>query len=111
MPKKIMTQRYRGFTIVELLIVIVIIAILAAITLVSYSGIQQRARESRVALQLTQLRKQMEMYKIENGEWPFQAEMDQAMEEQGYNEANAWVFAARRYVDNNNASSGATSPT
>ena len=31
-----------GFTIVELLIVIVIIAILAAITIVAYSGIQQR---------------------------------------------------------------------
>ena len=31
----------RGFTIVELLIVVVVIAILAAITIVSYSGIQQ----------------------------------------------------------------------
>ncbi len=34
----------RGFTIVELLIVIVVIGILAAITIVSYNGIQQRAR-------------------------------------------------------------------
>ncbi len=35
-----------GFTIVELLIVIVVIAILAAITIVSYNGIQERARIS-----------------------------------------------------------------
>lgn len=36
----------RGFTIVELLIVIVVIAILAAITIVSYTGIQNRAKAS-----------------------------------------------------------------
>ena len=35
-----------GFTIVELLIVVVVIAILAAITIVSYNGIQQRALTS-----------------------------------------------------------------
>ncbi|MCA9336117.1 prepilin-type N-terminal cleavage/methylation domain-containing protein, partial [Candidatus Saccharibacteria bacterium] len=35
-----------GFTIVELLIVIVVIAILAAITIVAYNGIQQRSRDS-----------------------------------------------------------------
>ena len=41
-------ENTRGFTIVELLIVVVIIAILAAITLVTYNGIQQKARNARV---------------------------------------------------------------
>jgi prepilin-type N-terminal cleavage/methylation domain-containing protein len=36
----------KGFTIVELLIVIVVIAILAAISIVAYSGIQNRAKTS-----------------------------------------------------------------
>jgi prepilin-type N-terminal cleavage/methylation domain-containing protein len=39
-------QATRGFTIVELLIVIVIVGILAAITIVAYNGIQERARVS-----------------------------------------------------------------
>lgn len=37
------TQKNRGFTIVELLVVIVVIGILAAITVVSYSGVTARA--------------------------------------------------------------------
>lgn len=42
------TSRYmpRGFTIVELLIVVVVIAILASITIVSYNGISARAKTS-----------------------------------------------------------------
>jgi prepilin-type N-terminal cleavage/methylation domain-containing protein len=39
-------KKDRGFTIVELLIVIVVIAILAAIVIVAYSGIQNRAKSS-----------------------------------------------------------------
>ena len=39
-------RKDRGFTIVELLIVIVVIAILAAITIVAYNGIQNRAKAS-----------------------------------------------------------------
>ena len=41
--------RQQGFTIVELLIVIVVIGILAAITIVAYNGVQDRAKASAMA--------------------------------------------------------------
>lgn len=44
----------RAFTIVELLIVIVVIAILAAITLVAYNGIRERARDAALVSTLQQ---------------------------------------------------------
>lgn len=46
-----------GFTIVELLIVVVVIAILAAVTIMSYNGITARAQQSKIAEDLTNLQK------------------------------------------------------
>ena len=51
--------RRSGFTIVELLIVIVVIAILAAITIVAFNGIQERARVSAVSSALNQANKKL----------------------------------------------------
>ena len=63
-------HKQSGFTIVELLIVIVVIAILAAITIVSYNGITGRAQESGTASHLKDLIKKVELFKVENGSYP-----------------------------------------
>lgn len=60
-----------GFTIVELLIVIVVIGILAAITVVAYNGIQQRANNAKTTTALGSWIKAMHLYKVDKGEWPF----------------------------------------
>ncbi|MNQ34745.1 Type II secretion system protein G precursor [compost metagenome] len=64
------TKQKTGFTIVELLIVIVIIGILAAITIVAYNGIQNRARTAAVTSSLAGAAKQLELSKVDAGTYP-----------------------------------------
>jgi len=59
-----------GFTIVELLIVVVVIAILAAITIVSYNGITNQANDTAVQSDLSNFAKKVELYKVKNGWYP-----------------------------------------
>lgn len=63
-------QRQSAFTIVELLIVIVIIGILAAITIVAYNGIQSRARAASVQAALTQTVQKLAAYQLDNNNYP-----------------------------------------
>ncbi|NCU37635.1 prepilin-type N-terminal cleavage/methylation domain-containing protein [Candidatus Saccharibacteria bacterium] len=59
-----------GFTIVELLIVVVVIAILASITIVSYNGIQSRARTASAQSTAANAAKKAEIYANETGNYP-----------------------------------------
>lgn len=59
-----------GFTIVELLIVIVVIATLAAITVVAYTGIQTQARNSKILSDINQVNKLVQLHYAEHGEYP-----------------------------------------
>lgn len=62
-----MSKTKSGFTIVELLIVIVVIGILAAITIVAYNGIQDRARTTRRESDLTTYSKAIHLARINTG--------------------------------------------
>lgn len=65
-----MKKSTSGFTIVELLIVIVVIAILATISIVSYSGIQQRARNAQIVSGVRAYEKAILSYVAVNGSYP-----------------------------------------
>lgn len=66
----IKTTKQKGFTIVELLIVIVVIGILAAITIVAYNGIQNRAENAKTVEAVSAWAKGLQLYKIDKGSYP-----------------------------------------
>ena len=66
----LMNIRRRGLTVVELLIVIVVIAILAAISVVAYNGVQARAYDSAQQNDIKTIAKALEMYYTVNSEYP-----------------------------------------
>ena len=63
-------QKSKGFTIVELLIVIVVIAILATLVIVTFTGIQQKARDSKRETDIDALDSHLEAYYADNGYYP-----------------------------------------
>ena len=65
-----MKKNLSGFTIVELLIVVVVIAILAAITIVSYNGIQQRSTNATVQSAVSQVIKSVRGYLATESTYP-----------------------------------------
>ena len=65
-----MNKKAQGFTIVELLIVIVVIAILAAISIAAYTNIQQRAKNTTIINAASQSLKMIEAYVAEYGVYP-----------------------------------------
>jgi general secretion pathway protein G len=61
-------SRASGFTLVEILIVVIILGILAAIVIPQFTNASQDARESSVVSQLQTLRSQVELYKLQHAE-------------------------------------------
>ncbi|MEP9385196.1 type IV pilin protein [Nocardioides cheoyonin] len=70
-PQQRSRLKATGFTLVELLIVIVVIAILAAITLVTYNGIQDRANDAAVQSDLQQFVTAQEIYRLDNDRYAY----------------------------------------
>lgn len=64
----VMVKR-RGFTLIELILVILIIGILASIMIVAYNGVQARARDAIRKNDIASLAKQIEIYATQNQTW------------------------------------------
>ncbi len=61
-------KQHHGFTLVELLVVIVVIALLVTITVVTYNGIQAQTKKSAMQSSLSTAFKKIETLRIQNGD-------------------------------------------
>jgi len=63
-------RNVRGFTLVEILIVVIILGILAAIVIPQFTNASEDAKKSSTQSTLQVIRGQIELYKIKNGDTP-----------------------------------------
>ena len=66
----------RGFTIVELLIVIIVIAILATLVITTYNGVQSKARDDKRRTDINAIQGQVEAYNAQYGYYPLASDMN-----------------------------------
>lgn len=75
---KALRGRSSGFTIVELLIVIVVIGILATLVIVTFSGIQQKGRNSQRQTDINAIQGHVEAFYAQNGYYPSRTNLNTA---------------------------------
>ncbi|HUY85153.1 MAG TPA: prepilin-type N-terminal cleavage/methylation domain-containing protein [Candidatus Dormibacteraeota bacterium] len=84
-------KQAKGFTIVELLIVIVVIGILALLVITTYSGIQAKARNAKRQTDIQSLQTQMEAFFSQNGYYPSLTDMN----------SSTWLNTNMKSLDQN----------
>lgn len=60
----------KGYTLVEILVVLTIIAVMMAAAIVSYGSITRKSRDSKRRSDMEQVRQALEMYRADNGGYP-----------------------------------------
>ena len=94
---KTWARKQKGFTIVELLIVIVVIAILAAISIVAYNGIQNRANDTAIKNDLAQAHKKLEIYRVDKTNFPSANDIDELILVDFRASKNAYIVTGENY--------------
>ena len=74
----------RGFTLVEVLIVIILISVLTAVGITSYIGIRSRASESATESEMRNIATALEVYKGNNDFYPTSSNFPEELESSGY---------------------------
>jgi general secretion pathway protein G len=68
--KKNKHRKQAGFTLIELMVVVVIIAILAGLVIPRFMGETDKAKQAKTKMQIESLESALKMYKLDNGSYP-----------------------------------------
>lgn len=99
--KKLLKRKIFGFTLIELIVVVTIIAIIAAMSLATYSAIQRRANVASIQNSLRDVSKQLSIFQVINSSLP--ATMDCSQPNSNTNMClNADNNEVVKYFTNNN---------
>lgn len=79
-----MIKEEYGFSLVELMIVIVILAVLTGVAVVSYLNFSPRAKESRTELEMRNISTALSTYYTDNNSYPLTADYPDEVESDGY---------------------------
>ena len=71
--KKMLKKKSKGFTLVELLIVVIIIGILAGMMMLSTGSATAKAEATKILAEMRNIKAAAIMYYADNGEWPVTA--------------------------------------
>jgi general secretion pathway protein G len=63
-------SRARGFTFLEIMVVVAILAILAGLIIPRFVGRAEEARKTKAIVQMKEIMKALELYKLDNGKYP-----------------------------------------
>src|SRR5574342_865302 len=86
--RSLKTSLQKGFTLVELLIVIVVIGILATLVIVTFTGIQQKARDNQRTTDVNAIYSHLQAYYAQNGSYPTLAMLTDGAGFAGWKDAN-----------------------
>jgi len=68
--RKIKRYKRRGFTLVEILVVVVILGMLAALVIPNIIGSSDEARRTAAAVQIREIENALDIYRLHNGFYP-----------------------------------------
>ncbi|MFH0803442.1 MAG: type II secretion system major pseudopilin GspG [bacterium] len=91
------SRRNTGFTLIEIIIVVTILAILAGLIIPRYVGRVEEARKVKAVIQIREMMKALELYRLDNGKYPSTEQGLQALAEQPTSEPLPLKW--RQYMD------------
>lgn len=80
-----LVQNTRGFTLMEVMLVVVLIGVLAALAMPTFNGQVDRAKTGRAVAEIKSIRTLVEIYKLEHGKYPTTTQFETMVKDNGYN--------------------------